>query len=424
KVNGPVDKDVKAHIKKLWAQLSRKQDAAVVEGNSLLPLPYPYVVPGGRFREVYYWDSYFTMLGLKESGEKALIENMVNNFTYLLNQYGHIPNGNRSYYLSRSQPPLYSFMVELVAEMNGNASFAIYLAGLEKEYDYWMDKSAPTKHVVKMPDGSILNRYYDQLDIPRQESYSEDETLSQGLPEPKKQKMNRDLRSAAESGWDFSSRWFADGKNISTIQTTDLIPVDLNSFLYNLEVVLARAYASRGDLMKERYLTQIAERRKAAINKYCWSSISGWYVDYNYVTRTPSTNLTLAGLAPLFCHVAQPARVKNIAYTIRRKFLKEGGLVTTLKNTGQQWDSPNGWAPLQWMGVKGLMNYGETELAQSIAKNWIRLNLKVYNETGKLMEKYDVVDLSKPAGGGEYPSQDGFGWTNGVLLKLISLYGE
>ncbi|MET0245063.1 MAG: trehalase family glycosidase, partial [Flavitalea sp.] len=246
KVTGPVDKDVKAHIKKLWAQLSRKQDAAVVEGNSLLPLPYPYVVPGGRFREVYYWDSYFTMLGLKESGEKALIENMVNNFTYLLNQYGHIPNGNRSYYLSRSQPPLYSFMVELVAEMNGNASFAIYLAGLEKEYDYWMDKSAPTKHVVKMPDGSILNRYYDQLDIPRQESYYEDETLSQGLPEPKKQKMNRDLRSAAESGWDFSSRWFADGKNISTIQTTDLIPVDLNCFLYNLEVVLARAYASRG----------------------------------------------------------------------------------------------------------------------------------------------------------------------------------
>ncbi|RYY21351.1 MAG: alpha,alpha-trehalase TreA [Chitinophagaceae bacterium] len=417
------DKDVRVHIKSLWPGLTRKPERNFVEGSSLLPLPYPYIVPGGRFREVYYWDSYFTMLGLKESGEIGLIENMINNFAYLLNQYGLIPNGNRSYYLSRSQLPLFSFMVELLAETTGNSAYAIYLGALEKEYDYWMDKSAPTKHVVKMPDGSILNRYYDQSDIPRQESWFEDDSLSKNLPDPKRQKLNRDLRSAAESGWDFSSRWFADGKSLATIKTTDFIPVDLNSFLYHLESVLARAYKLRGDLLKERYFTQIAQRRKAAINKYCWSTVNGWYVDYDYVAKTLSTNLTLAGMAPMFCNVAPVNRVKNIVYILRRKFLKPGGLVTTLRNTGQQWDSPNGWAPLQWIAVKGLINYEEKELAESVSTNWINLNLKVFNETGKLMEKYDVVDLTKAAGGGEYPSQDGFGWTNGVLMKMISLYG-
>ncbi|RYY31674.1 MAG: alpha,alpha-trehalase TreA [Chitinophagaceae bacterium] len=415
--------DVRIHIKNLWEHLARNRDENTIPGGSMLPLPYPYIVPGGRFREIYYWDSYFTMLGLQESGEQALIENMVNNFAYLINEYGHIPNGNRTYYLSRSQPPFFAMMVELLAEMSGKAAYAIYLSALEKEYDYWMDKSAPTRHVVKMPDGSTLNRYYDQLDMPRQESYVEDYMLGKDLPEARKSGLYRDLRSAAESGWDFSSRWLEDGKNLSSIQTTDIIPVDLNSFLYNLEKVLARAYKMRGDLLKERYFTQIAERRKNAINKYCWSSVHGWYVDYNIATKRISTSLSLAGVAPLYCQVAPASRLKNIAYILKRRFLREGGLVATLKTTGHQWDEPNGWAPLQWMAIKGLINYKETELAELIAKRWIALNTRVYRSTGRLMEKYDVTDLDKPAGGGEYPSQDGFGWTNGVLLKLITMYG-
>ncbi len=414
--------DVRVHIKSLWRQLTRQQDAIIPQGSSLLPLPYRYIVPGGRFREIYYWDSYFTMLGLQESGEKALIENMVNNFAFLINEYGHIPNGNRTYYLSRSQPPFFSMMVELLAEISGNAAYAIYLSALEKEYDYWMDRSAATSHVVKMPDGSILNRYYDQQDGPRQESYYEDYQLSKDLPEPKRLKMNRDLRSAAESGWDFSSRWLADGVNLATIQTTDLIPVDLNCYLYNLETVLARSYKIRGDLMKERYFNQIAERRKTAINKYCWSTIHGWYVDYNFVAKRPSTSLSLAGMSALFCKVAPATRVKNVSYILKSRFLRTGGLVTTLRTTGQQWDAPNGWAPLHWISIKGLLNYEEKALAESIARRWIALNSKVFAETGKLMEKYDVTDLQKPAGGGEYPSQDGFGWTNGVLLKLMGMY--
>ena len=247
------------HIKNLWGNLKRDADKTV-EGSSSLPLPNAYIVPGGRFREIYYWDSYFTMLGLKESGEIVLIENMIDNFSFLINTYGHIPNGNRSYYLSRSQPPFFCLMVELLAGIKGDKVYKKYLPQMQKEYNYWMDKTAKTVHVVTMPDGSILNRYYDVDDKPRQESYKEDfdvaENAAQQLamqikvasPEAlqkildnKKADVCRNLRSGAESGWDFSSRWLADENNIVTIQTTNIIPVDLNCLLYNLEGVIAKA---------------------------------------------------------------------------------------------------------------------------------------------------------------------------------------
>ena len=207
------------------------------------------MIPGGRFREIYYWDSYFTMHGLEASGRVDLIRAMVHNFAHLIDTYGHIPNGNRTYYLSRSQPPFFSLMVDLLAEEKGNGVFVEYLPALQKEYNYWMDETAPTKHLVKMPDGSDLNRYYDQLDTPRPESYRQDvETSEASTKDPKI--IYRNLRSAAESGWDFSSRWFADGQNITTINTTELIPVDLNGLLYHLETTLAKAFRVRGDASK------------------------------------------------------------------------------------------------------------------------------------------------------------------------------
>ncbi|MBS1573664.1 MAG: hypothetical protein JST09_00055, partial [Bacteroidetes bacterium] len=259
--------NVITHIKNLWRVLKRSNDVAV-DGSTLLPLPNSYIVPGGRFREVYYWDSYFTMLGLKESGEYEMIENMVNNFAYLISQYGHIPNGNRSYYLSRSQPPFFALMLDILASIKGNYVYATFLPALQKEYEYYTDQTAATKHVVKMPDGSTLQRYYDRDDIPRQESYREDVLLADtawakivranALPSKMPQasrvsaeadfKKNkyRDLRSCAESGWDFSSRWFADGKTLATIQLTKYIPVDLNCLLFHLEKTLAKANKESG----------------------------------------------------------------------------------------------------------------------------------------------------------------------------------
>jgi alpha,alpha-trehalase len=435
--------NVVTHIKNLWKVLKREHDPAI-EGSTLLPLPNSYIVPGGRFREIYYWDSYFTMLGLKESGENEMIENMVSNFAYLISQYGHIPNGNRSYYLSRSQPPFFAMMLDILASIKGDYVYATYLPALQKEYDYFTDKAAATKHVVKMPDGSTLQRYYDRDDIPRQESYKEDFELAdsawtkmirkKSLPstmsqtskmlvenEFKKGKL-RDLRSAAESGWDFSSRWFDDGKTLATIQVTNYIPVDLNCLLYHLEKTLARANKESGELVKAKYFDDIAERRKKAINKYCWSPVANWYVDYNIVTKKQSPELTLAGMSPFFLNVADDKKIIPAKTILEKKFLKPGGLVATTKNTGQQWDSPNGWAPLMWIALAGLENYNQSVLAKEIAHRWVDLNVKVFKRTGKLMEKYNVADTHLDAGGGEYDSQDGFGWTNGVLITLIKKY--
>ena len=148
-----------SHIENLWTVLQRKSDLGI-HGSSLLPLPYEYIVPGGRFREIYYWDSYFTMLGLKESGLHELMESMVRNFVHLIDNYGHMPNGNRTYYLSRSQPPVLSMMVDLLSEVKGEKVYTHYYPAIEKEYLYWMDEYKTTRHVVKMPDGSTLNRYY------------------------------------------------------------------------------------------------------------------------------------------------------------------------------------------------------------------------------------------------------------------------
>jgi len=414
------NKPIVTHINELWNTLLRNPSAKEAN-SSLLPLPYPYIVPGGRFREIYYWDSYFTMLGLQASGENTTIENMIRNFAALIGQYNHIPNGNRNYYLSRSQPPFFALMIDLLAQIKGKEVYLTYLPYLEKEYAYWMDKSAPTKHVVAMPDGSHLNRYYDQLNIPRQESYKED-VLTAKLPGIKNQEIYRDIRSAAESGWDFSSRWFSDGTQLKTIQTTQIVPVDLNALLYHLELTLQKCYALQKNTTNEHLYRDLAQKRKNSIQKYCWSTEKHWYMDYNHKTKRLSPVMSLAGMSPLFFSIADRKQAEFVKQTLEKQFLKAGGLSTTLHNTHQQWDAPNGWAPLQWISITGLENYGYHTLGKEIATRWVNLNTRVYRNTGKLMEKYNVTDIHLEAGGGEYTSQDGFGWTNGVLLGLIKKY--
>ena len=434
------------HIKNLWDVLKRNPDKAI-EGSSLLPLPNAYIVPGGRFREIYYWDSYFTMLGLKESGEVQMIENMVKNFAYLIEVYGHIPNGNRNYYLSRSQPPFFCLMVDLLVSIKGKNEYKTYLPAMEKEYAYWMEgantvkKEKPFKRVVQLIDGTILNRYWDDNTTPRQESYKEDYELSEAaaqelamrikMASPEKLQevldnckatINRHLRAGACSGWDFSSRWFTDKQHIKTIETTNIIPVDLNCLLYSMEKSIALANLVAGKKSNQILFTKKANKRKAAILKYCWSKNLNYFVDYSFVNTAQIDMITAAGMYPLFVNIATPTQAIACSKTLNTNLIKAGGLVTTNNTTGQQWDAPNGWAPLQWIAVKGLSNYKQHQLAATIATRWLALNDKVYEATGKMMEKYNVEDMTQIAGGGEYPSQDGFGWTNGVYLAFKNIY--
>jgi alpha,alpha-trehalase len=423
------DMTMEEHVEYLWDVLTRKPDKQ--NNGSLIPLPYPYIVPGGRFREIYYWDSYFTSVGLAASNRLNIVENMVRNFAFLTEQYGHIPNGNRSYYLSRSQPPFFCSMLEILARHNGIEAIKDYLWHLEKEYSFLMadkeilsDKNRASRRVVLVRDNVILNRYWDEKDTPREESYREDiETAAKIEPE-NKNRFYRNIRAACESGWDFTSRWFADEKNLETIRTTDIIPIDLNSIIYNIENKLAEWFSQTGEKEKTIRYKALAELRKEAVNKYFWNEESGFFFDVipNQSEIRQTEIWSLAGAYPLFFRIASGAQAEKIAKHIEKKFLYRGGLTTTLNETAQQWDKPNGWAPLHWIIIEGLMNYRFEDLARKIANRFVNLTRKVFTKTGKMMEKYNVCDMSPDAGGGEYPLQDGFGWTNGVTAALISKF--
>ena len=197
--------DVCDHIDGLWSVLERRPEPAPPYA-SLLPLPFPYVVPGGRFTEIYYWDSYFTMLGLEQSGRRDLALDMVRNFASLVGRYGHVPNGNRTYYLSRSQPPFFAAMVDLVASKAADADAvrAEYLPALSREYAFWMDGAdglAPGsahRRVVRLRDGTLLNRYWDDRDVPREESYREDVATAASRDPPGAGGLSRSARRGRE----------------------------------------------------------------------------------------------------------------------------------------------------------------------------------------------------------------------------------
>ena len=416
---------VDEHIKTLWNVLERRNRR---NRGSLVALPYAYVVPGGRFNEQFYWDSYFIMLGLAAHNKWDSIENMVKNYAYMIRKFGFIPTANRTYFLSRSQPPFFSQMVKLLARHRGRSrTYAEYLPYMLKEYNFWMkghrhlgkqDNRAYAR-VAQMDNGSLLNRYYDNRTTPRPESLREDMETADGAVDREASRLYLHLRAGAESGWDFSSRWFTDPHDIKTIHTADIIPVDLNSLLYMLEETIAETYEILYQPILAKRFRRAAEVRRRAIEDYCWQEGSQFYEDYNFHHHKPTGRLTLAAVFPLYAKIATNKQASAVAKRLEAEFLREGGLITTLIDTGQQWDNPNGWAPLQWVAIQGLRNYGHYGLADEIKKRWINTNINLFEDSKKLVEKYNVINTSQLGGGGEYPLQDGFGWTNGVLAALM-----
>jgi alpha,alpha-trehalase len=414
------------HIAELWHVLERKNRR---DRGSLIALPNAYIVPGGRFSEQFYWDSYFIMLGLAADNRWDMLEGMIKNYAYMIRKFGFIPTANRTYFLSRSQPPFFSQMVKLLARHKGRTrTYVEYLPYMLMEYRFWMKgrkqlaqhENRAFARVAEMQNGILLNRYYDNKTTPRPESLREDMETAGEAPDRIPDRLYLHLRAGAESGWDFSSRWFEDPNDIRTIHTADIIPADLNSLLYMLEETIAETYRLlRQPLLASKFQGS-ADRRVRGMQEYCWSEEDGFFVDYNFHKQQSTGRLTLAGVFPLYAKIATSKQAAAVAERVEKDFLKVGGLITTLEETGQQWDSPNGWAPLQWIVIEGLRNYGHHQLADEIKKRWVASNLKVFEAKGKMVEKYNVVNGDELGGGGEYPLQDGFGWTNGVLAALLS----
>jgi len=421
------------HIEKLWDYLTFSAKENI---GTLLQLPKSYIVPGGRFKEFFYWDSYFVLLGLQVSGRIEMIENIVENCSYLIQNIGFVPNASRNYFLSRSQPPYFSLMVELLAEtLQDDNIYKKYYNSLKKEYDFWTNEEGESidysgwksvKRLIKIPEGGILNRYYDAENSPRPESYlidieDNEKRILKSKGTDDRVEFYRSLRSACESGWDFSSRWFADNENIESIETLNISQIDLNCLLWHLEKTLAKASELANDVEMQNFYANRAEQRKNLINKYFWDDEVKIYRDFHIKSKTVIKSEHIASLYPLFVGIASKEQASYMAKVVREKFLHAGGLITTTKQSGQQWDSPNAWAPLQWIGFISMKNYNFLDIAEEIKINWCKNVERVYENTGKLMEKYNALDISQFAGGGEYPNQDGFGWTNGVYQKFKSL---
>ncbi len=328
---------------------------------------------------------------------------MLDNFAHAVATIGHIPNGFRSYFLTRSQPPFFAAMVQDYGRAVGDlaADYAAYLPTMEAEYRYFM--TTPHNH-------RRLGRYWDAANSPRIEMYGSDLAWSDHArthPE-----FCRDLRAACESGWDFSSRWLTDPLDLGTIRTTQIWPVDLNRLLLRHEEILAEASPDGAA-----YRAAAAARRRA-ISERLFDAERGYFFDVLAEDGSLIPITTAAGMFPLYAGAATQGQAERVAKWMETHLLKPGGLLTSDVECGQQWDCPNGWAPLQWIAVQGLGRYGFHELAETLRKRWLASCDTVFYATGKFVEKYNVLAPNAASGGGEYALQDGFGWSNGVYLDL------
>ncbi len=384
------------YIDTYWDELARHHNE---DSGTLVGLPYPYVVPASDpkaefgFEEQYYWDSYFTALGLHDKKHQILIEGMLENLIFMFRRFGLIPNASRMYFTGRSQPPVLTSFIFHVYETyhKDKAWLRQKIAVAKDEYEHvWMSKTHPKWHNVHKG----LSRYYDI-------------------------NVLHDL-AEAESGWDMTPRFER--------KCLDFLPVDLNALLYKYETDFERAAEILGDDEEARSWKRAAQKRRAAMNELMWGKIRGFYFDYNYQRQLLGDVWSLAGYYPMWAGMVTKEQAKGLVVNLRR-FEKKGGLSTTMRplidtsvlfgSLKAQWANPNGWAPLHYFVVEGLKRYGYEAEARRIAVAWVKTNLEWFDKHGVFLEKYNVVNTKKKPVEGVYPSQTGFGWTNAMLLKFV-----
>ncbi|CAB3406875.1 unnamed protein product [Caenorhabditis bovis] len=417
-----------------WPTLYRKISQKVLispEKYSIIPVPNPFVVPGGRFREMYYWDSFFTIKGLIASGMMCTVRGMIENMIFLVETFGFIPNGNRVYYLNRSQPPLLTWMVYAYYEATGDVEFIRQtLPTLRKELIFFQANKSIQLEGWSAP----LYRYTVQSTRPRPESYREDLQCAEHLEgHEEKCVLWGDIAAAAESGRDFSSRWFAvhgpyAGKLEST-RTSRMIPVDLNAIICGNIRLMGKMYEVIDDIHGMKWSAQLHADMVDTIEKVLWNEEHGVWFDFDLEEHKQLITFNDTNFFPMYTksmHAGFDAS-KVAEYLMNSGAMAfTGGVPSSLVNSGEQWDFPNSWAPNTWVLIEGLRNCGQEELAMKIAAKWVQKNYNMWRcSGGRMFEKYNVVSpCYRVKGGGEYVMQEGFGWTNGVILDLLATYGK
>jgi len=439
-ISDPLFMEWASQLNHLWKFLGRKMKDDVrinPEHYSIIYVPNPVIVPGGRFREFYYWDSYWIVRGLLLSEMYRTVQGMLSNFLSVVERMGFIPNGGRLYYAMRSQPPLLIPMMKSYLDATHDFEFIQKnLPTLEKEFEFWMTNR--TVQVEKDGKHYTLARYKDSSSGPRPESYRED--IISGMifnTETERQMFYSELKSGAESGWDFSSRWFilngTNKGNLTNIKTSYIIPVDLNAIIYWNAELLGEFFRAAGNAEKAIHYEDVAQDWLEAVTKVLWHEEVGVWLDYDILNEVKRDYFYPTNIAPLWTGCYD--RSKGEEYTARiMKYLEktgimvnQGGVPSTLEHSGEQWDYPNAWPPLQYIMIMALDATDDPaarQLAFDLSERWVRSNFKAFNDSHGMYEKYDATVVGGHGGGGEYEVQLGFGWTNGVIMELLEKYGE
>lgn len=386
---------VNQYINRFWPKLlysAAKQPKTLSDDDSvILYLPHPYIVPGGRFEEMFYWDSFFIIEGLAVSGlekvkgieMKKLIKGMVENCFYQIEKYGYVLNGNKIRYSSRSQPPFLTSMIEHLIKLEGKMDknwLARAYDFVKQEYSFWT--SPP--HLT--PTG--LSRYFDLTGDP--------------------------ARTRSEDGWDMSPR-FSD-ENVHHLN-----PVDLNALLYKYENDLAMMAEMVGKKTEAKEWLKKASDRKKKMTQLMWSAKDGLFYDYNFIKKQRSNVKSLAAIVPLWVKMATSQQAEKVSASLKL-FWQPYGLSTcdkTYGTKGEQWNYPVGWAPLHFLAYKALIKYGYAAEAKKVATAFLNLVTNNFNRTGQIWEKYNVVSGGTDVPYDRYRNQPGFGWTNAIFQKLF-----
>lgn len=513
-VNSSTVEDFTRKVIDIWPDLTRRYVGA---GNctgcvsSFLPVNRTFVVAGGRFREPYYWDSFWVIEGLlrTQGSFTQIAENIIENFLDLVEEIGFVPNGARRYYQNRSQPPLLTQMVRVYVEYTQNYTLLERaLPILEMEYDFWVNNRTVT--LQRAGRNYSLNHYAVLNNQPRPESYYEDYVTANNrtyfnadgqqfnsslqLNDTQKANLYANLASGAESGWDYSTRWIANPSDaisgtlfpLRSLNTVNVIPVDLNSILYYNEITIADFYKREGNFSAAREWAGRAANRSEAMTTLLWNAEHYSYFDYNLTSSSQNvysiadnttTPLSLQGVPEgqqvnfqasqfyPFWTGAAPESIKSDPSAMRRIFARveelldsrAGAIAATNLISGQQWDEPNVWPPLQYIIMQGLLNtpvevteqddeqttqdyIWTQDLALDLAQRYLDSLYCTWRVTGgstdstpqlpgaqgngTIFEKYADESTNAAGGGGEYEVVEGFGWSNGVLIWAVDTFGE
>jgi len=444
-----------------WPSLTRSTAQACRENctSSLIQVPHVFLVPGGRFREFYYWDTYFILHGMLVSGLTDTAKGMIKNMLYMVEKYGFVPNGARIYYLNRSQPPLLTQMVSLYVNHTGDREFLTQILPLlDREYAFWQKNRVVD--VITPVHLAHLNIYRVNVTTPRPEAYLEDWILAQKVLPVNRASFYADITSAAESGWDFSSRWYRPSTHdLLDTATRDIIPADLNAILYANEQRLAQWHLDQGQNEKAKVYKEAAVRRRSAMMEYLFDPVTAEFRDYNLVTQQRQSRFYASVFAAAYFgmyeemeEIVKRRFVESVGYWLRAF---PGGVPTgeeVEQKERQQWDFPNAWPPSQHFAIFGLKKLGfptADQLALGLAQRWLRSNYCAWKQSrqtrslqrgtkqdgmngsddknisqGDMFEKYDSTLVGESGHGGEYNVQEGFGWTNGVILRVLMEFGD